>query len=578
VFQNFNLLGRLTALENVEMPLTYAGVEKSERQSRAMRALESVRLSHRHNHWPRQLSGGEQQRVAIARALVVDPLLILADEPTGAIDSRTGREVLELFRTLNRADRTIVVITHDPNVADYADRIVSMQDGRIVGDQVVARHGQQPLIKKPRGDVTQDTLLESVGRSGAINATESLAIAARALRANLTRSLLTMLGIVVGVAAVITMVAAGEGAKMRITEQIRSFGTNILLVQPGSADHSTVQLGAGTAMSLTEADAMAIEQEIAGVQVAAPGVSGTAQLVHGNRNWSTLIGGVTPSYLIAREWQVDKGRSFNAEEVASAAKVVLLGSATVDQLFKDQNPLDQVVRIGNVPFTVIGVLNKKGQNAAGNNQDDVALLPLSTAKLRILGRYSQLNRLAIDYMLVKLSQGVSLNRSASEITSLLRQRHRIRDDVANDFIVTDPTAAVQTQVAATRTFSLLLFSISAVSLIVGGIGIMNIMLVSVTERTREIGIRLAVGARRRDLRVQFLVEAMTLCLVGGVVGTLVGALAGWSIAQLAGWSIFLGPSVVLLAVGSAGLIGIFFGFYPAHKASSLNPIEALRFE
>ena len=579
VFQNFNLLGRRTALENVELPLTYARAEKTERRRRAMLALDSVGLSQRYDHWPRQLSGGEQQRVAIARALIVDPLLILADEPTGAVDTRTGGEILELFRALNQAGRTIVVVTHDASVAHFADRVLSMQDGRIVDDETVSSHRQSLPATKPGSPTSLDLALGIAARSGAINAAESIAVALRALRANVMRSVLTMLGIVVGVAAVITIVAIGEGANVQITEQIRSLGTNLVLVQPGSAGSGGVRLGAGTRMSLTESDAAAIAEEIAGVQVAAPGVSGTAQLVHANRNWATLIGGVTPDYLIARDWEVAEGRSFSLEEVASAAKVVLLGAATVEELFEDQNPLDQIVRIGNVPFTIIGVLKEKGQNSdSGRNQDDVALLPLSTTKLRVLGQYAQVDRLAVDYVLVKLYNDVPLQLAGDLIRLLLRQRHRIATDAEDDFIVSDPRAGIQAQANATRVLSLLLFAVSAVSLIVGGISIMNIMLVSVTERTREIGIRLAVGARRRDLWAQFLIEAVTLCVLGGAIGLLVGAVVGMSIAEFAEWPVFFGPSAILLAVGSAGLIGVFFGFYPALKASRLNPIDALRFE
>lgn len=579
VFQNFNLLGRRTAIENVELPLTYAGVEKTERRRRAMRALDAVGLSHRYDHWPRQLSGGEQQRVAIARALIVDPLLILADEPTGAIDTRTGVEILELFRALNQVGRTIVVVTHDASVARFADRVLSMQDGRIVDDQVVSPNDRsRPTTKAVRVDAP-DIPSKPAQPSGVINVTESIAAALRALQANLMRSALTMLGIVVGVAAVITIVAVGAGANVQIAEQIRSLGTNLLLIQPGSASSGAVRLGAGTGMSLTEADAAAIAEEIDGVQVAAPGVSGTAQLVHGNRNWAALIGGVTPDYLIARDWQIDQGRSFSPEDVALAAKVAVLGAATAEELFEERNPLDQIVRIGNVPFTVIGVLKEKGQNSdSGRNQDDVALLPLSTTKLRVFGQHAQLDRLAVEYVLVKLSNGVPLELAANQIASLLRQRHHIAMEAEDDFIVTDPTAAIRAQANATRVLSLLLSAVSAVSLVVGGISIMNIMLVSVTERTREIGIRLAVGARRRDVWAQFLVEAVTLCALGGAVGLLVGVLGGFSIAQFAEWPVFFGPSAILLAVGSACLVGVFFGFYPALKASRLSPIEALRFE
>jgi macrolide transport system ATP-binding/permease protein len=578
VYQNFNLLERRTAVENVEMPLIYAGVDKQERQLRAMRALEQVGLGHRCDHWPHQLSGGEQQRVAIARALVTDPRLILADEPTGAIDSRTGEKIIDLLRALNSAGRTVVIVTHDHSIARAASRIITMQDGRAeeMQSQRLAGVGERPVT--PADHERDDQQTAWMERSF-INISESVAVALRALRANLMRSALTMLGVIVGVAAVITMVAVGSGANVQITDQIRSLGTNLLLITPGSADSGAVRLGAGTRATLTEADATAIASEIPGVLVAAPGISGAAQLVRGNRNWAARLGGVTPSYLIAREWYVERGRELSEEDQSSAAKVVVLGAETARQLFAEEDPVDQVIRIGEVPFTVIGVLAEKGQNsAAGRNQDDVALLPLSTTKLRVSSGYSQLNRLAVEYVLVKVADSSLIDAVTGQISALLRQRHRIASDLEDDFEISDPAATIRAQAAATRSLSLLLAAVSSVSLIVGGISIMNIMLVSVSERTREIGIRLAVGARRRDLRAQFVIEALVLCLVGGIAGLLVGIFSSWSIASIAGWPVFVGPSVILLAVGSASLIGVFFGFYPAAKASSMRPIDALRFE
>ncbi len=412
-----------------------------------------------------------------------------------------------------------------------------------------------------------------------MNAWECMRSAVRALRANLLRSVLTMLGIVIGVAAVIAMVAIGSGAQTQVDNQIRSLGSNLLLVQPGSLKQGAVRLGAGSRQSLTEDDATAIAAEVPGVLTAAPTVAGNAHLVHGNLNWSSLVGGVTPDYLIARDWSVAEGRGFTSEEMTVAAKVALLGATVVNELFPDEQPLGQVVRIANVPFTVIGVLEEKGQaSASGRDQDDVALIPLTSAKLRVLGARSQVSRRAVDFIMVKVTSTRAMAPAQQQIETLLRQRHRIRSDTDDDFLVREPAAAMEAQAAAARTLTLFLAAVASVSLVVGGISIMNIMLVSVTERTREIGLRQAVGAQRGDIRNQFLIEAVMLCLLGGLTGIALGIGAAIAIAELVGWPIFVSLAAIVVAFGFAGAVGVFFGFYPAHKASRLNPIEALRFE
>jgi putative ABC transport system permease protein len=403
--------------------------------------------------------------------------------------------------------------------------------------------------------------------------------AVRGLRANLLRSVLTMLGIVIGVAAVIAMVAVGSGAQTQVADQIRALGANLLLVQPGSESEGAVRLGAGSRHNLTEEDAAAIAAEVPGVVAAAPTVAGTAHLVHGNLNWSSLVGGVTPDYLVTRDWKVEQGRAFTSEEAETAAKVVLLGTTVAKELFPEEPPLGQLVRIANVPFTVIGVLGKKGQAAAsGRDQDDVALIPLDAAKLRVLGARSQVSRRAIDFIMVKATSTDAMALVEEQIQQLLRQRHRLAPDVADDFHVREPAAAMEAQAAAARSLTLFLAAVASVSLVVGGISIMNIMLVSVTERTREIGLRQALGACRWDIRNQFLIEAVMLCLLGGLTGIAVGIGVAIAIAELVGWTVFISPLAVLVAFAFAGAVGVFFGFYPAHKASRLDPIEALRFE
>ena len=407
---------------------------------------------------------------------------------------------------------------------------------------------------------------------------QSVRIAFRALRANALRSLLTMLGIVIGVAAVITMVAIGEGAHMRVAEQIRALGANLLIVMPGAAREGGARLELGSRHTLTKADASAIRREIPAVAVAVPSVSGTAQVVHGNRNWNTTVNGTEPDYFIAREWPIASGRLFTSREVSSAAKVAVIGASVAKALFEGTNPVGRIIRIADVPITVVGVLARKGPSGTGRDQDDIIFLPLSTAKLRLMGGAHEINRDAVAYILIKVMNTSAMAPAEHQIVALLRQRHRRQSDAKDDFRVRNPAAAMAAQRAATGTLTFLLAAVASISLLVGGISIMNIMLVSVTERTREIGLRLAVGARRRDIRSQFLVEALTLCVVGGILGILLGVGAATAVAEIAGWPIFIGPGAIGLATGFSAIVGIFFGFYPALKASQLDPIEALRFE
>jgi putative ABC transport system permease protein len=350
-------------------------------------------------------------------------------------------------------------------------------------------------------------------------------------------------------------------------------------VQPGSSREGAVRLGAGSRQNLTEEDAAAIAAEVPGVLTAAPTVADKAHLVHGNLNWSSLVGGVTPDYLIARDWNVAKGRAFTSEEVDTAAKVVVLGATVAEELFPGEEPPGQLVRIGNVPFAVIGVLGEKGQAAAsGRDQDDVALVPLSAAKLRVFGARSQVSRRAIDFIMIKATSTEAMASVEEQIEQLLRQRHRLAPDANDDFQVREPAAAMEVQAKAARSLTLFLAAVASVSLVVGGISIMNIMLVSVTERTREIGLRQALGARRRDVRDQFLIEAVMLCLLGGLAGVALGIGAAVAISEILGWPTSVSLPAVLVAFGFAAAVGVFFGLYPAHKASRLDPIEALRFE
>jgi len=405
----------------------------------------------------------------------------------------------------------------------------------------------------------------------------SARIAVRALRVNKLRSALTMLGIVIGVGAVITMVAVGSGAQARVAEQIQSLGSNMIIVLSGSVVSGGVRMGSGTQLTITEDDAWAIQREIPAVVSAAPTSRGGAQVVYGNLNWATGIQGVTLEFFTAREWDVADGRLFSQEEIEGAGKVALVGQTVVASLFGDSDPLGLVIRIKNVPFTVIGVLERKGQTTFGQDQDDTVLIPLSTAKKKVLGA-SQANARSVGSIAVKVREARAMGEAEQEIRGLLRQRHRLQTFQDDDFNIRNLTEVLQSQEASSRVLTLLLAAIASVSLLVGGIGIMNIMLVSVTERTREIGLRMAVGARGRDILLQFLVEAVTLSLIGGAIGIATGLGGSYSIAYFAQWHTLVSTEAVLVAFAFAAAVGVFFGFYPARKAAALNPIDALRYE
>jgi putative ABC transport system permease protein len=402
-------------------------------------------------------------------------------------------------------------------------------------------------------------------------------VALRALAINKLRSALTMLGIVIGVGAVIVMIAVGTGAQQRVEEQIRALGSNLLLVMPGATTAGGVRLGFGSASTLTEDDVAAINREIPDA-LAAPALRGSAQAVWGNANWSTQVFGITPEYLDVRQWPLAAGRVFEPAEMASAAKVCLIGTTVARQLFADADPVGETIRIKRVPFTVIGVLETKGQSLMGTDQDDLILMPITTARTRVIGSASAAKQRSVGTIWVKAADGVDAASVEAQVRALLRQRHRLQPGADDDFSMRNLAEVMAAQEASSRVLALLLAAVASVSLLVGGIGIMNIMLVSVTERTREIGLRMAVGARTRDILGQFLVEAVTLSLIGGLIGVALGIGTASAIAAFAGWRVALSSEAVLLAIAFAFVIGVFFGFYPARKAARLNPVEALRYE
>ncbi len=408
-----------------------------------------------------------------------------------------------------------------------------------------------------------------------INIPSIIKISFRSLWMTKMRSALTMLGIIIGVGAMISMVAVGTGASRKISDEISSMGSNLLIILPGSTSAEGVRMGAGTQPTLSLEDAKAIFDECPAVAEVGPVLGGAAQVVYRNQNWLTTVNGTTPGMLEVREWSIASGQPLTEQDVTGAAKVALLGQTVVIKLFGDENPVDQTIRIKNVPFTVIGVLAPKGQSVLGQDQDDVIYIPVTTAQETLFGTpFPGMVRV----ILVKAKSRADLSHAEKQITDLLRERHHLSQKQDNDFTVRNLTEIMQASEQSTRVMTILLGAIASVSLVVGGIGIMNIMLVSVTERTREIGIRMAIGAKIWDIRIQFIMEAFTLALIGGVIGIVVGVSSSLILSSLSGWPTVVSPLSILLAFGFSGLVGISFGYYPAYKASLLNPIDALRYE
>ena len=409
-----------------------------------------------------------------------------------------------------------------------------------------------------------------------MNFLAALRTAWRALAANTLRSILTMLGIIIGVAAVITMIAVGSGATARVQEQMKGLGSNVMLVVPGSLSAAGVRQAAQTRSRFTEEDAEAIAVEIPEVQAVAPSSRTTAQAVAQNANWNTTIFGTTNDYLEVRDWSLESGRLFEAAEQSGSAKVAWLGQTVARELFGDEDPIDQVIRVRGVPFAVVGVLARKGQNSMGQDQDDVVIMPMSTFRNRIWNAGGNVKR--IWSISIKVREGQDMKAVEESVRELLRQRLKVPPGGDDTFSVRNLSEILQAQEEASRVMTLLLAAVAGISLIIGGIGIMNIMLVSVTERTREIGLRMAVGARGKDNLAQFLIEAVTLSLIGGAIGVLLGAVSTWAVGSFAGWQVSMSVGAIVLAVGFSALVGVFFGFYPARRASRLLPIQALRYE
>ncbi|MCE5269010.1 MAG: ABC transporter permease [Planctomycetaceae bacterium] len=664
VFQSFNLLPRTTAVYNVLMPLDYSLHRPSSKDAseHAGSLLKRVGLTERLHHEPSQMSGGQQQRVAIARSLINRPSLILADEPTGNLDSHTSIEILRMFQQLNAEGITVILVTHDPDVAQYATRTIHVRDGQIAADDTaplgkveagadnVAHSGKSRRAERPTGadgSRSSAAVVASPAQTRPAQATaapqrlreptpavkprrtigslmpRTFVTAMRALRRNKMRSALSALGVIIAVGAVIAMMEIGQGSKAAMQKSIASMGANTLMIESGAASSGGISFGAGTVMTLTPQDAEEITRQCPAVSYVSPLVRARAQIVYGSRNWvPTFVNGVSPDYLKVQEWEeFDEGEMFTDADVRNANKVCVIGTTIKHQLFQDDSPLGKEIRIKNVSFRIIGVLSKKGANMMGMDQDDVVMAPWTTIKYRISGTtltntnqsaaasatsdavntlddlypgatalYPELSttemadtpqpiRFAnIDHITVKAASTEEIPQATEEITALLHERHRIKADQPDDFSIRDMSEITKALGSTTVLMSVLLLAVAMISLVVGGVGIMNIMLVSVTERTREIGLRMAVGARSYHILRQFLVEAVVLCLVGGGLGIGFGRGTSLILRWCLHWPTQISLPAIVAAVAVSVGVGVVFGFYPAWKASRLDPIEALRYE
>ena len=561
VFQQFHLLPKYDAASNVKLPLVYSG--KTERVEEAEKLLSMTGLSGKGKNLPGEMSGGERQRVAVARSLINEPEIILADEPTGNLDSRSGREVMELFRRLNQEGKTVILVTHDPETAKYAKRIIKVKDGMIVEDTGAA------AADEGRAAVMEKTRVTAAAIRG--NLSEYARQAVKTITGNKLRSFLSMLGIMIGVAAVISMLAIAAGARESINERLSSLGSNLLVIRPGSSRSLGVTIDRPARFTQKDTELIG---KVKGITAVSSYVSGSGQAVAGNKNMQVSVNGVDSSYSSMRAYETVRGRYFTDDDTLARNKNAVLGAVVAETLFPGENPVGKTIKINKVNFTVIGVLKEKGSGFGppGMGEDESVHMPVTTAMYRLLGR----NYISVIYAQAESREATETVQE--EILQSLKRRHKMQSDASKAFDIRN-MAEMQDMIESTnKTLTILLASIAAISLLVGGIGIMNIMLVSVKERTREIGLRKAIGATKKDILSQFIIEAVFLTFTGGAAGVLLGSAAAVIISLFSGWSVIITPQSVMLSTTFSAFIGLAFGIWPAKQASELNPIDALRYE
>ena len=563
IFQQFHLLPRMTALQNISLPLIYAG--RTGIKEKPLQRIAEVGLQERAGHHPNELSGGEQQRVAIARALINDPLFIFADEPTGNLDTKRKDEIMSLLGSLNRQGITIVMVTHEPEIAQKTHRIIHVRDGRILSDTRT-----NSFLLKPSGISMKAPSLSTSFLQSSICLKDHFKQAIQAIIGHKLRSLLSMLGILIGVMAVIAMLALGQGAKESISKSLSSLGSNLLVIHPGAPHMHGVMMQSGTTSRFTVNDSHAIAK-IPKVLRTSAEVRNRAQVIYQNKNWNTQVQGVENSYALLRASIPSEGRFFTDEETRKREKVALIGKTVAKELFDNENPVGKEIKINRIQFQIIGLLPEKG-TAGFQNQDDVVIIPITTAMYRVMGKDY------LDAINAEIKTPEDMDTAEEAIRDYLRKKAKLAEDAEDTFDIRNLAELQKTLQTTTTTMTMLLGFISMISLFVGGIGIMNIMLVSVTERTREIGLRKALGARNFDIMTQFLIESIVMTFCGGMLGIFLGSGIAFLLTTIAGWATKVSVFSVLLASIFSILVGLVFGLWPARQASQMNVVSALRYE